>query len=223
VSPIASLRLRRSRCLLALPHLGGCGSDDPVQEQPPVDDGPLPTELPFELTRPSVGTPPSAAETAAFTAKINRPLEADRLLPLGLLAQPWPPRLYDPAMPTTPSGADTVAVKAGDTVTFRHQGGADNLMIRTSMVLNQAIAGYLASGDAGMRRLVIDYSKGIVALFQGWCGTTRPETESIMARAIFTHNHGYTTEDGRQVSVGLRPHEAGGEVRLECAHRAQPE
>ena len=192
--------------LITAPQLLGCWSDDPVQ-QPAAEDGPLPTELPFELSRPEAGTPPSAAETAAFTAKITgfwKGMDYFRWVSWhshGLHAS------YDAAMPDYGLWwQDTVAVKEGDTITFRHQGGADNLMIRTSKVLNQAISGYMVSGDPIMRQLVIDYSKGIVALFKGmvWDNGV-PETESIMARAIFTHNHDYSTDDGRKVRVDYDP------------------
>jgi hypothetical protein len=170
-------------------------------------DGGLPAELPFALTRPAAGEAPSAAEIETFTRKIT-----------GFYAEvdffrwcTWHAHglheSYDPDMP--PYGLwwqDTRAVKQGDTITFVHYGGADNLMIRTSKVLANAAAGYLASGDEAMRRLLIDYCRGTVALFEGlaYAGED-PPAPYVTARAIFTHNHSYTTADGRAVAVDYDP------------------
>jgi hypothetical protein len=57
-----------------------------------------------------------------------------------------------------------------------------------------------------MRQVGIGLSQGVVALFQGmvW-GDAQPRVESVMARALFTHNHAYTTSDGRRVAVDYDP------------------
>ncbi len=172
-----------------------------------ADAGLLPDKLPFELTRPDVGQAPSAAQIDDFTKKIT-----------GFYKQVdyfrwcnWHSHgLADDFDSNMPGYAlwwqDTVAIKARDTVTFEHRGGADNLMIRTSKVLTNAIAGYLASGDMMMRKLLIDYCHGAVALFQGleYEGED-PPAPYVPARAIFTHNHSYTTEDGHKVVVDYDP------------------
>jgi hypothetical protein len=163
--------------------------------------------LPFELSRPEAGEPLSQAEISAFTKKITgfwKEIDYFRWCSWhshGLHSS------YDPDMPDYMLWwQDTRAIKQGDTVTFEHYGGADNIMIRTPKVLTQAISGYLASGDPIMRDLVIGYSKGIVALFLGmaWDGED-PLVESVTARSIFTHNHSYTTFDGRKVAVDYDP------------------
>ncbi len=166
----------------------------------------LPSGLPFDFSRPAAGTAPTAAEIDAFTQKITgfwKQIDYFRWVTWhshGLHAS------FDPSMPDYSMWwQDTRATKSGDTITFVHQGGADNIMIRTPKVLTQAVYGYLASGDPLMKEIVIGYSKGIVSLFQGmhW-GNEQPD-EFITARAIFTHNHSYTTTDGRNVAVDYSP------------------
>ena len=184
----------------------GC-SDSSSDTDGGSDGGGLPDSLPFELTRDPVGVPPSQAEITAFTKKITgfwKTVDFFRWCHWhshGLHAS------YDPAMPDYALWwQDTRASKAGDTVTFVHYGGADNLMIRTSKVLSNAIAGYLASGDPWMRRIVIDYCKGTVALFTGLSYEGEdPADKYVTARAVFTHNHGFSTEDGKSVAVDYEP------------------
>jgi hypothetical protein len=197
-------RTARRRLLLSwLPGLllvTACGSDDPAETG-------LPDGLPFEFTRPAQGEPPAASETVAFTRKITgfwRDVDYFRWCTWhshGLHAT------YDPTMlDYSLWWQDTVAIKSGDTVTFEHRGGADNLMIRTSKVLSNAIAGYLASGDPMMREIVLGYSKGVVALFDGLVYAEEdPVARYVTARSIFTHNHSYTTGDGRHVVVDYDP------------------
>lgn len=168
---------------------------------------PLPDALPFELVRKPDGDPPTAEEITAFTREIT-----------GLWAQVdyfrWVSRhghglhpSYDPAMPSYKLWwQGTLADKSGDVVTFRHYGGADNIMIRTPKILNQSLMGYLTSGDEVMGKLSADFSDGAVALFRGMVlADEDPFIESITARAIFTHNHSYTTEDGLAVAVDYDP------------------
>ena len=191
---------------VAVVGLTACSSDS-EPEKAPSKGGPMYESLPFEFTRAPVGTEPSAAEVTAFTKKITgfwKQVDYFRWCSWhshGLDAS------YDPNMPDYKLWwQDTKAVKEGDKIIFRHTGGADNIMIRTPKVLTQAITGYVVSGDPIMRELVIQYAKGIVALFQGmvWSSEQLP-TESITARAIFTHNHSYTTNDGRKIEVDYDP------------------
>ena len=168
-------------------------------------DDSLPTSLPFDFTRPEAGTAPTSSEVSDFTSKITgfwRDIEYFRW-------QTWHAHgLHESHDPSMPDYAlwwqDTDAVKEGDTITFRHRGGADNIMIRTPKVLSQAISGYLATQDPILKQLVIGYSKGIVALFLGMKWGNEEPDEYITARAIFTHNHEYTV-DGRKVKVDYDP------------------
>lgn len=204
LSEVGLCALALAAALLAL----GCSGSSKDKDGGP-DGGPdgLPDALPFELTRPPVGQAPSQAEIDAFTQKISgfyKQVDFFRWCTWhshGLDAS------YDPDMPPYALWwQDTRAVKAGDTVTFQHYGGADNLMIRTSKVLSNAIAGYLASGDPHMRQVVIDYCRGAVALFDGLVQADEDPVEPyVAARAIFTHNHSYVTADGRKVAVDYEP------------------
>ena len=101
---------------------------------------------------------------------------------------------------------NTVAVKEGDVVTFRHTGGADNIMLRTARVLQYCLAGYHVSGDARLRRISLDYIKGVRALFtcMRW-ENEQPPVDTIMARGFFNHNHNYTLDDGRKVAIDYSP------------------
>jgi len=194
------------RVVLLLAALAWAGCSGPSSST----DDELPDSLPFELTRPAVGEPPTGEEIEAFTGKITgfwKQVDYFRWCTWhshGLHSS------YDPDMPDYAVWwQDTRAIKEGDTVTFQHVGGADNLMIRTSKVLSNAISGYLASGDPIMRKIAIDYCKGTVALFQGLVfGSEDPVEPYVTARAIFTHNHSYTTDDGRKVAVDYEPYKS---------------
>ncbi len=184
-----------------------CGGDEGGAKKKPggAPDGGVPTGLPFDFERPASGTPPTDAENQAFTKAVTgfwKNVDYYRW-------QTWIAHglheSYDASMPDYALWwQDTDAVKAGDTVTFRHRGGADNIMIRTPKVLSAAISGYLASGDPIMKQLVISYSKGVVALFLGMHWGNEEPDEFITARAIFTHDHAYTV-DGRKIAVDYRP------------------
>jgi hypothetical protein len=166
----------------------------------------LPGGLPFEVTRPESGSPLTPQEIEDFTRKVTgfwRDVDFFRWCSWhshGLHAS------YDAEMPDYKLWwQDTRAIKAGDTVTFEHVGAADNIMIRTPKILSAAISGYLMSGDPVMGDLVEQYSKGIVALFQGMAFAGEdPVVEGITARAIFTHNHSYIL-DGRKIAIDYDP------------------
>ncbi|MBW2699750.1 MAG: hypothetical protein JRF33_02935 [Deltaproteobacteria bacterium] len=172
-----------------------------------ADASGLPESLPFEFTRDDVGEAVTATQVTDFTRAITgawKEVDYFRWCSWhshGLDAS------FDPEMPDYKLyWQDTRAIKEGDTITFEHYGGADNLMIRTSKVLAQAASGYLMSGDPLMGELVAQYAKGMVALFLGmvW-GNEDPPITSIMARAIFTLNHSYSIEEGRNVVVDYDP------------------
>ena len=193
--------------MMATATFSACGDSSTEPNQAPTVEGPLPNALPFPVTRPPVGTAPTAGEVTAFTKKLTGFWKRVDYFRWCTWHSHGLHRSYDPNMPDYSLWwQDTVAVKEGDTVTFRHVGGADNIMIRTPKVLTQAIAGFMTSGDPIMRELLIQYAKGIVALFQGMAwGGEDPPVESIAARAIFTHNHAYTTADGRKIAVDYDP------------------
>jgi len=192
--------------ICALVAGAGCSSS-PSYTYVPVEDGALPEELPFELIRPAAGQAPTTAETSAFTQKITGFWSTiDYFRWVTWHSHGLHPS-YDASMPDYMMWwQDTRAVKAGDTITFQHYGGADNIMIRTPKVLSQALSGFMASGDPLMREIAVGYPKGVVALFQGLVfGNEDPVAQGVTARAIFTHNHSYETTDGRKVAVDYDP------------------
>ncbi len=165
----------------------------------------IPEALPFTLTREDVGEALTEAEITAFTKKITGFMKNVDYFGWILWTSHGMDKSYDENMPDYKLyWQDTRATKAGDTVTFSHTGGADNLMIRTSKILNQAIAGYFMSGDERFARIIEQYSKGMVALFQGMMFGGDDNVTSVMARAIFTLNHSYE-EEGRKVVVDYDP------------------
>jgi len=169
-------------------------------------DGGLPQALPFELTRPDVGDPLTQGEIDAFTAKITGFYKQVDFFGWALWHSHGLHPSHDADMPDYKLWwQDTRAVKEGDTITFRHVGGADNLMIRTSKLLAQAVSGYLMSGDEVFADMIIGYCKGTVALFQGMLWGENDPDPYVTARAIFTHNHSYTDEQGRKVAVDYDP------------------
>jgi hypothetical protein len=176
----------------------GCGEGSPKG---------LPDHVPFTVARTPAGEAPTADEIAAFTGKVTGMLAATDYFRWchrhghGLDAS------YDPAMPPYALWwQDTTAVKSGATVTFVHTGSAMNIVVPTAEIVVNTAAGYLASGDAVMRRLLVDYGNGISALFVGQVyGDEDPVQPYITARAIFTHNHAWTTMDGRSAAVDYDP------------------
>jgi hypothetical protein len=194
------LRWTRLGCALLLSGCTGAPERLEATRQPEL---PLPDALPFELARPPSGAAPSAAEIAAFTAKLTGLWSRADYLRWAWRHAHGLHASFDPSMPDYALfWQDTVAVRAGDTVTYRHTGFADNLMIRTPKMLTQAVAMHLCAGDPVARDLVVGYDKGVVALFQGmvWGSESSP-VESIMARAIFTHDHGFELDGGRKAWV----------------------
>ena len=164
-----------------------------------------PDSLPFAYTREDVGEALTPAEVTAFTRKITAFWDEVQYFHWIL----WHSHGMDASNPYGMPDyklfwQDTQAIKDGDVVTFEHRGGADNLMIRTSKVYNNAAAGYLMSGDATMGRVVEQYSKGFVAQFQGMLWAEEDPESYLMPRAIFTQDHSYT-EEGREAYVDYGP------------------
>ncbi len=164
-----------------------------------------PDSLPFEFTREDVGEPLTPEEVTAFTQKITAFWDEVSYFHWIL----WHSHGMDESNPYGMPDyklywQDTQAIKSGDLVTFEHRGGADNIMIRTPKVINNAISGYLMSGDPTMGRVVEKFAKGMVALFQGMLWDDHDPESFLMARGIFTQDHSYT-EDGRDAFVEYDP------------------
>lgn len=162
----------------------------------------LPDRLPFEVTRDPVGTALTAAEVETFTKR---------------LTAFWKQTDYFDWVVATSHGTDAStgkpewaiwwhdveAVKAGDTVTFRHndRGGAHNVYIPTPKVLAAAASGYLMTGDPKMGRVTELYAKGITASMKGMVYDDADPNEFLMARNIVTQNHAFELADGRKKAV----------------------
>ena len=164
-----------------------------------------PDELPFEFTREDVGVPLTPEEVTAFTKKITGFWKQVSFFHWLL----WHGHGMDASNPDGMPDyklhwQDVQAIKNGDVVTFEHRGFADNLTIGMSKLINNAIAGYLLSGDETLGRVVEQYSKGYAALFKGMLWDENDPEHFLLARTIFTKNHSYT-EDGRQAYVNYDP------------------
>jgi len=101
---------------------------------------------------------------------------------------------------------NTVAVKEGDTVTFKHVGGADNIMERTCRSLIYSMAGYHATGDEQLKQISISWLRGVRGLYDAniW-GNEDPPIDTIMARGFFSHNHEYIQTGNRRTVIDYEP------------------
>ncbi len=183
-------------CVL-VPACGGGGSSNGGE------DGGLVMELPFTLTREDAGDPLTDEEIAAFTAKIT-----------GFWKQvdyfTW---VYETChgMDATTGYPDYLiwwhdvdAVKEGDTVTFRNSsayGGSHNNAEPTSVVLTQAIGGYLLTGDRAMGMVVEQFAKSFTAVMKGFVHDQDDPLLYLMARNIVTHNHSFVLPSGKSKAV----------------------
>lgn len=113
---------------------------------------------------------------------------------------------YDPdMMDYTMYWQDVGMRREGDTIVFFHNGRAENILKRTIKVMDNAIAGYLLTGEPRLARIGTQMLKGIVALSLGMeFEREDPVVKYLQARAIFNHNHSYEV-DGRQVSIDYTP------------------
>jgi hypothetical protein len=95
-------------------------------------------------------------------------------------------------------------------VTFRHEGGADNMMAHTGRVFGPVVGAFMTlSGpeeQAPLRELVLGYIRGVSAMFDGsiWAKED-PVVDTIMARAIFHRNHTWELDGGRKAAVDYEP------------------
>ncbi len=162
--------------------------------------------LPFVLNRTDVGEPLTEEEIAEFTKKITTFYKESGFFDWLWWTCHGMDASYDPGMPDYKLfWQDTGSVKEGDTLRFVHHGGADNLTLRTTKILNNAIAAYLASGDMKFGRLVEQYSKGLVALSLALEWGEDDPVKYLQARAVFALDHEYTMEGGRKVKLEYGP------------------
>lgn len=191
------MRLLVSSVLLIV--LAACSSPPPPEEQPGAPG------LPFVFTRPAAGEAPSAERVTAFTRKITgfwKQVDYFR----------WASRIahgldasYDPKLPPYLVWWGQVAAeKSGDTVTFVHGDWDDNLTIEMSKLMAGVSAGYLATRDPAMRRLVVGFANGYSAFVRAMRWGGEPPDEFIWARAVYTHDHAWTV-DGRKAAVTYEP------------------
>ncbi|NOZ01972.1 MAG: hypothetical protein GXP54_08815, partial [Deltaproteobacteria bacterium] len=102
---------------------------------------------------------------------------------------------------------DVTATKDGDTVTFACKGGEHNMWINGSMVLSEAIAGYLLTGDWTWGKLAEQYCKGLGAVVKGFVWDDSDPAPYLMARSIFPLDNSFTMDaanwkdDGRKKVV----------------------
>ncbi len=165
-----------------------------------------PRALPFEFTRPAEGEPIPAADVTAFTQDM-----ADAYKTTGFFR--WLLRTstgVDHSIDSDDYLAwhnDIQAVKDGETVTFKHQGGEHNMWIAGSMVLTSVANGYLLTGDWEMARLTEQYCKGLTAVVKGFIYDENDPAPWLMARAIFPMDQDFTLDtefwkdDGRRKVV----------------------
>ncbi len=169
------------------------------------DEYGYPTALPFDVQRENVGEALSDEEVAAFTKAITGMMKDTGYWDWVWWVSHGQHESFDEnQLDYKLWWQDTKAIKEGDTITFSHYGGADNLTLRTCKTLNNAIAGYMATGDEMFKRIVIAYSKGLVALSLGMEYGDDP-VKYLQARAIFTNNHEYDLDDTRHVKVDYDP------------------
>ena len=175
----------------------------------------FPSSLPFSVTRAdSSGIPPSAAEVEAFTRRM-----ADFFRAVDWFA--WTRRVSHGLDPSQAGEQvpylfwwqddDVVAVRTGDTVTFRHDGPSDNMMAHVGRVIGPVVGAYLSGAGtlrqhAIQRDLVLGYLRGVSALFDGniWAEED-PVVPTVMARALFHRNHPFLLEGGRKAVVDYEP------------------
>lgn len=185
------------------------GADTAADATPDFDsiEQPYPPRaLPFAFTRPAEGEPIPAADVTTFTRDI-----ADAYKTTGYFR--WLLRTstgVDHSIDSDDYLAwhnDIQAVKDGDTVIFKHQGGEHNMWIPGSMVLTSVANGYLLTGDWEMARLTEQYCKGLTAVVKGFIYDENDPAPWLMARAIFPMDQDFTLDtefwkdDGRRKVV----------------------
>jgi len=162
--------------------------------------------LPFVFTRPQEGDPIPAEEVTAFTKKVTG-LWKD----IGWAR--WVLRTSEGVDASTGLDDflgwynDVHATRDGDTVTFACKGGEHNMWIPGSLVLSEAINGYLLTGDWTWGKLTEQYCKGLSAVVKGFVWDEDDPATFLMARSIFPQDNAFTLDaenwkdDGRKKVV----------------------
>ncbi len=180
---------------------GEVGTEEVVEPLPPW------YELPFVVAREDSGEPLTDEEVTAFTRAVTGFYRDAGFFQWVWWTSHGLDATYDPEMlDYRLYWQDTQAFREGDAVRFVHTGGADNLMIRTSKIMNNAIAAYLMTGEMEFGRIVRDYGRGTAALSMAleWASED-PLVKYLQARALFTHDHEYVLEGNRKVIVEYGP------------------
>jgi len=180
------------------------GNDADLRETSfPTTPGGLPLALPFELARPDLGKPVPQAEIDQLTDRMTAFWDQIRYFD-------W---VYETChgMDASTDKPDYLiwwhdidAVKTGDLVTFRHNslhGGSHNNAEPTSLALDQAIGGYLLTGNETAGELVRLFANSFVAVTEGFVWDAEDPLHFIMARNIVTQNHSFTLPSGRKKAV----------------------
>jgi plastocyanin len=190
----------------AVAEVEGEAIEEVAPETVEVEEPFPPRKLPFEYTRPAEGETLTPAEITAFTKKVT-----------GL----WKKVGYARWILRTSTGVDAstakadylgwhndvLAVKAGDTVTFKHKGGEHNMWIPGSMVLAEVSMGYLLTGDWELGKATEQYCKGLTAVVKGFVWDEDDPAPYLMARSIFPMDHSFALDanhwkdDGRKKAV----------------------
>jgi hypothetical protein len=165
-----------------------------------------PRALPFSFTRPAEGDPIPAAETEAFTKKVTgfwKRIDWARWVLRTSEGVDWSTGKED----FLGWYNDVTATKSGDTVTFACHGGEHNMWIPGSIVLSEAMAGYLLTGDWMYGKLAEQYCKGLSAVIKGFVWDENDPAPYLMARSIFPMDNSFTLDadhwhdDGRKKVV----------------------
>lgn len=163
--------------------------------------------FPFEVERIPEGQALSSEEIGQFTASISGFFKSTGYFEWLLHNSHGLHKSYNPDMPDySLFWQDTRAYREGAKVRFSHFGGADNLALRTAKLLENAAALYLMSDDSRFEELIIGYCKGFAALAMGMVWSTEdPVAPYIQARAIFTHDHSFVQDGGRETIIEYGP------------------
>jgi hypothetical protein len=169
----------------------------------------FPDALPFQVTRADPGgEPPTDAEVEAFTRRMaDFFVETDYFPWLRRLSHGVAEGAFEGEPPYMCLWDAPIVVRQGDTVTFRHVTGADNMMAHMGRVIGPVFSAYATgSGNArqriALREMVLGYIRGVSAMFDGsiWAEED-PVVPTIMARAIFHRNHAWELDGGRKAAV----------------------
>jgi hypothetical protein len=172
---------------------------DVVQPYPP-------SKLPFEYTRPPEGEPIPDADVTAFTKKVTglwKKIDWFRWI----LRSNYGVDVSTGKADFLAWHGDCEAIKTGDIITFNQTGFDDNMWIPGSIVLSEAMNGYLLTGDWTMGKVAEQFCKGLTGTMTGFRWDQNDPAPWLMARAIFPFDHEFIMDaehwkdDGRKKAV----------------------